>query len=79
MNPENLEQEILYSKHSPKSNKRLALSVLLLKEKIDPKTISRVVSVSERQIRNHRKIYEKQGDVVLTNDARYRPTSELEA
>jgi len=75
---ESLEQEILYDKHSPKSNKRLALSTLLLKENIDTKTISRIVGLSERQIRNHRKAYDEQGDVVLTSDTRYRPASELE-
>jgi len=79
MKAENLEQEVLYDIHSPKSSKRLALSALLLKENIDIKTISRVVGVSERQVRNHRKIYKEQGRSALTSDTRYRPVSELEA
>ena len=80
MKLENLEQEVLYDKHSPKSGKRLALSVLLLKESIDTETISRVAGVSERQIRNYRKTtYEEQGNAVFTSDTRYRPVGNLEA
>ena len=79
MKLENLEQEVLYDKHSPKSGKRLALSVLLLKESIDTETISRVAGVSERQIRNYRKTYEEQGNAVFTSDTRYRPVGKLEA
>jgi transposase len=74
---ERLEQEVLYDKNSSKFCKRLALAILLLKENIDIETISRVVCVSERQIRNYRKIYEEQGNIVLTRNTRYRPVSEL--
>lgn len=76
---ENLEQKILYGTNATKSTKRLALSVLLLKEGINPETISRVVGVSARQIQNYRSIYEKQGIAALTNDNRYKPISELAA
>jgi len=79
MNPKSLEQEIIYDKHSPTSSKRMALSILLMKENIDNKTISKVAGVSERQIRNYGKTYESQGSAVLTNDTRYRPASELAA
>jgi transposase len=79
MKPGNIEQEILYDKNSPKSAKRMALSALLLKENMEAKTISRVVGVSERQIRNYRKTYEEQGSSALTSDTSYRPASELEA
>ena len=79
MGQESFEQEVLYDKHSPKSSKRLALFALLLKENIDTQTMSRVVGVSERQIRNYRKTYKTEGAAALTRDARYRPASELEA
>ena len=74
-----IEQEVLYDNDSPKSSKRLALSILLLNESLDIDTISRVVGLSGRQIRNHRKTYEEQGADALKNDTRYRPASELEA
>jgi len=74
----NVEQEVLYDGHSPKCAKRLALSVLLLKEGISLGTISQVVGVSERQIRNYQKVYKEHGAAALTNDNRYRPVSELE-
>lgn len=79
MKPERIEQEALYDNRSPKSAKRLALSALLLEENIDTKVISRVVGVSERQIRNHRSVYKKQGVFALTNNTRYKPVSELKA
>jgi len=73
------EREVLYDTNSPKSNKRMALSILMLKEGIDIKTISRVVGVSERQIRNYRQAYENKGSDALTIDMRYKPVSDLEA
>jgi len=78
MKSENVEQEILYDNHWPKSAKRLALSAMLLKENIDINTISRIVGVSERQVRNHRKTYTEEGVAGIIKDTRYRPTSELE-
>ena len=75
----NVEQEVLYDSNSPKSLKRLALSVLMLNENIDIKTTSQVVGVSERQIRNYRKTYDDLGSEALTIDNRYRPASELDA
>ena len=77
MGQESLEQEILYDKQSPKSSKRLALSILMLGEGIDVETTSRVVGVSERQIRNHRKAYESEGTAALTKNTRYKPVSEM--
>lgn len=77
MTKESPEQEILYDSQSPKSGKRLALSVLLSKENIDIRTIAAVVGVSERQIRNYRKAYKAKGGAVFA-DAHYRPVSELE-
>ena len=74
---ERIEQEILYDNHSCKSAKRLALSVLLSEENIDIKIISRVVGISERQVRNHRSAYKKHGVFALTNNSRYKPVSEL--
>jgi transposase len=79
MNREHPEHEILFDKHSPKSIKRLALSILLLQEGIDPNIISRVVGVSPRQVLNYRKTYEEKGNAAYTDDNRYRPASELEA
>ena len=76
--PVNMEQEVLFSEGSPKSAKRLALSVLLHKENINNETISRVVGVSPRQVRNHLNAYETHGASAYTNDNRYRPKSELE-
>jgi transposase len=55
----------------------MALSVLLLEAGIDQKTISQVVGVSQRQVRNHRSAYENQGNAALTADTRYKPVSEL--
>jgi len=74
-----IEQEILYNNHSPKSAKRLALSILLSEENIDIKIISRVVGISERQVRNHRNAHKKRGIFALTNNNRYKPVSELKA
>jgi transposase len=79
MKSEYILQDVLYDNHSSKSAKRLALSVLLLSEYIDIKTVSMVVGVSERQIRNYRKTYEEQGSAALTNNIRYKPVSELKA
>ena len=79
MKPANVEQEVLYDNKSPKSSKRMALAVLLLRENINEETVSRLVGVSGRQIRNYKKAYENQGNAALTNDTRYRPSSELEA
>jgi len=79
MNPERKEHEILYDNHAPKSAKRLALSVLLQEESIDINTISRIVGVSGRQVRNYQSIYKSQGTAALTNDSRYKPVSELKA
>ena len=79
MKPERMEHEVLYSSSAPKSAKRLALSILLLEENISIKATSRVVGVSERQVRNYRKAYEGQGTAALTGNARYRPASELAA
>jgi len=76
---EKSEQEILYDANAPKSAKRLALSVLLLREGIKPEKISKIVGVSERQVRNYRTTYEHLGNAVFTNDIRYKPVSELEA
>ena len=78
MKPENFEQGILYDTHSSKNSKRLALAFILLKENTDIKTISRVVGVSERQIRNYQKIQIEQGNAAFTNNIRYRPVSTLE-
>lgn len=78
MKKENIEQEVLYDNHSPKSIKRLALFVLMERENIDTESISRIVGVSSRQIRNYRKTYKMQGDAAFTSDNRYKPTSELE-
>jgi transposase len=75
---ENLEQEIFYDATAPKSAKRMALSVLLLKEGVKPELISRVAGVSARQVRNYKNAYERQGVAVLKNDVRYKPVSELE-
>lgn len=72
------EREILYANHSSKRNKRIALTALLLRENIEPATISVIVGVSKRQIYNYRNIYETEGVATLTVDARYRPVSELE-
>lgn len=74
-----LEHEVLYGSERAKSTKRLALSMLLLGEGINIKTISRVVGVSERQVRNHRRIYEEQGNAALTADKLYRPVSLLKS
>ena len=74
---QSIEQEVLYDNHSPKSSKRLALFALLISECMDIKTISRVVGVSERQVRNYRSIYEKQDNSALTSNTRYRPVSML--
>jgi transposase len=79
MKQESFEREILYGGHFPKKNKRLALTALLLQENIGIETISRVVGVSGRQIRNYRKTLETGGSAALTSDTRYRPASELEA
>ena len=79
MKDERIEQEILFDNYSPKSSKRMALSVLLSEEKIDVETISQIVGVSERQVRNYHKIHEKQGVFALTNNSRHRPVSELKA
>ena len=78
MNNENIEREILYDTQSPKSSKRLALAFILLGENADIKTISRVVGVSGRHIRNYQKIQREQGHTALTKDIRYRPASTLE-
>jgi transposase len=78
MRLQKLEQEVLYDKKSPKSSKRMALSVLLLTENISEETISRLVGVSGRQIRNYKKTYEKQGNSALIIDTRHRPLSDLE-
>lgn len=79
METASLEQEVLFDNHSSKSAKRMALSILLSKENIGTKTISQVVGVSERQVRNHQKAYEKEGADALLKDRRYRPVSELES
>jgi transposase len=73
-----IEQEVLYSNHSFKSAKRFALTALLLRESIEPKTICRIVGVSKRQIYNYRKTYETEGAASILTDVRYRPSSELE-
>jgi transposase len=73
------EQEIIFDSHSPKSVKRLAISILMHKEGIDQQIISRVAGVSPRQVLNYRKTYEEKGDAAYTEDNRYRPASELEA
>ena len=75
----NLEQEILYGVQSPKSAKKLALSILMLKENIDLQSISQVVGVKQRQLLNYRKIYETQGLAALEKNSRYRPSSDLDA
>jgi len=72
-------RDILYDNHSFKSAKRLALTALLLKEDIEPATVSRIVGVGKRQIYNCRKAYESGGVAAITADTRYRPESELEA
>lgn len=74
-----IEQEVLYDNHCHKNVKRQALAILLFAESIDIKTVSRVVGVSERQIRNYRRTYEEQGSTVVANDNRYKPVSELKA
>jgi transposase len=79
MKHERQEHEILFDNHSPKSIKRLALSILLLQEGVQAHIISRAVGVSPRQVCNYRKTYEEKGDVAFTDDIRYRPVSELEA
>jgi transposase len=78
MKHERQEQTIFFDKHSPKGVKRLALSILLLKEGINPQIVSRVVGVSPRQVHNYRKIHDEKGTAAFT-DIRYRPVSELEA
>ena len=79
MKNESVEQEVLYDKLSPKSAKRLALSVLLQNENIDTEISSRILGVSTRQVRNYRKAYEERGSAAFTCDNRYRPASELTA
>ena len=79
MESERIGQEVLYASQSPKSTKRLALSIILLEEGIGIETISRIVGVSERQVRNYRSAYKEQGSVVLTNNTRYKPASDLKA
>ena len=74
-----VEQEILFDNHSTKSSKRMALSILLLKSNIEQEIISKVVGVSERQIRNYRIVYKEQGNAALMNNTRYKPVSELKA
>src|SRR5215510_13368951 len=75
---ETIERDVLYGVHAFKKAKRFALTVLLLKENIEPETISRVVGVSKRQIYNYRKAYQTEGIPAIVSDARYRPASELE-
>ena len=72
-------RDVLYDRHSFKNAKRFALTALLLREKIEATTISRIVGVSTRQIYNYRKAYETGGIAAITTDMRYRPESELEA
>ena len=72
-------RDVLYDCHSFKNAKRFALTALLLREKIDAATVSRIVGVSTRQIYNYRKAYETRGIAAITTDTRYRPESELEA
>jgi transposase len=74
-----IEQEVLYGNNSFKSAKRFALTALLLRESIEPATISRIVGVSRRQVYNYRKTYETQGSTAILTDVRYRPSSELES
>jgi len=77
MKIERTEYEILYGNLAPKSAKRMALSVLLLEEQIDIKTVSNIVGVSERQVINYRTAYEGQGVAALQSNTRYKPVSEL--
>jgi transposase len=55
----------------------MALSVLLLEENMDLASISRVVGVSERQVRNYRSAYAARGSAALTEHTPYKPVSEL--
>jgi transposase len=73
-----VELAILYGNHTFTKAKRFALTVLLLKESIEPETISRIVGVSKRHVYNYRKMYITQGTAAIENDTRYRPASELE-
>jgi transposase len=73
-----IEQEVLYGNNSFRSARRLALTVLLLRENIEHRTISRIVGVSKRQVYNHRKTYELHGAAAMLTDVRHRPFSELE-
>ena len=73
------ERAILYEGHFSKRDKRFALAALLLRENIEPATVSRIVGVSKRQVYNYQKAYKTQGVCALTTDIRYRPASELEA
>jgi transposase len=79
MKHERIEQEILFDHHSPLSTKRMALTILLQEKEVAAETISWVVGVSERQVRNYRKAHEKRGVFALTPNSRYRPVSELKA
>jgi len=72
------ERGVLYGNHSFKSAKRFALAVLLLKENIEPETVSRIVGVSKRQAYNYQRTYETEGVAAIGADTRYRPISELE-
>jgi len=74
-----IEQEVLYSNHFFKKAKRFVLTVLLLRENIEPEIISRIVGVSKRQIYNYQKTYETGGVAAIAADTRYRPVSELES
>lgn len=72
-----IEQGVLYDNHSSKRARRFALTALLLRESIEPETISRIVGVSKRHIYNYRNTYETRGVAAITTDTRYRPVSEL--
>jgi transposase len=73
-----IEQGVLFGSEAPASCKRMALSVMLSNEGIDTPTTARIVGVSERQVRNHKKAYVDKGSAALTGGDRYRPASALE-